>query len=158
MNRAKRVFYAVFSWPALGPILASILVCLLVALVVDNTTSRIAAQNSLATARTLATHRITILTRRIDHLSHQLAHASKDRGQLVAKIEALTSQLRQLGVTPVVTVASHAPQPTTVKPTPTRTTRVIVRPTVTATRTKTAKPTPTPHPVKSVLCGLLNCP
>lgn len=159
MNRLRRAWLGVFTWQGVGPFIAATLTALLVALFIDQHQGRVAAEGSLGTARTLASQRITVLLDRIDHLSHQLADASKDKGKLVAKIEALTNQLRQLGATPVVTV-HQTPAPTSRSPSPTRTTKVIVRPTVTATRTKTPRPSPSPHPVRSLTCVLLptTCP
>ena len=138
-----KVVRAIFTWEVCGTICCYLLVTLLVALFVDNTTARYAAQNSLGTARSLSTARITSLNNQITSLSHQLeqnaAKGAKQRGELLAKIAALSSQLAQLGVTPVVTVRQPA---ATVTAQPSATT--TPRPSSSPTHAPTRKPTPTP--------------
>jgi hypothetical protein len=142
----------VFTWEACGTICAYTLVALMVGLFVDNTTARYSAQDSLATSRSLSSHRITTLTDQIDGLSNRLAAASKDQGELLAEIRSDVHQLRRLGVTPD---AVTTPRPVTSSSTP-RPTR-SPRPKVPVTPSPTPSPSPSPSPKRTRRpCGLLD--
>lgn len=118
------------------------LVAFLGVAVVSNYQAADDAVASLNRARALTARRIDLLNRQIDRLSTQNAHASRQRGLLLAEVRALTRQLAALGVTPVVT---EPPAPRSASRT------VVIRPTPrpTVTRTTTAEPQPTHTPSRS---------
>jgi len=133
-------------------LIAAGLVALLGAAVANSIVTARDAVASLNTARALTTRRIDQLNGQIARLSGQDARAARQRGLLLAQVEALTEQLRALGVTPVVTSRPHTASPSrTARPSSTPGRRVTPTP-----RRPGPPPTPTPTPTHGT-CVLVVC-
>lgn len=104
-----------------------------------------------------ATRRIDRLNTTIGQLQAEIAAGRDERGQLAAAVAALTTQIRQLGGSPVLSLSPSAvtryatPSSTVVSPAASPRTSTTPRPHPTATST----PSPTATPTPGLVCRTL---
>ena len=140
------------DWRNGATLAATILVSLLAFVVADAAQGRDQAfealeqqTEQLRLARAAASRRIDLLTAQIHELETRGEANAELLGTLVAEVEALRAQVRQLGAEPVVAapagdVASRSPASTT------STTSTTARPPPSPTTTTTVPPAPGPGP------------
>lgn len=102
-----------------------------------------------------ASRRVDMLNSEIQQLERQIVAGQDERGQLAAKVDALSEQVRQLGGRPVVAV-TVSPEPE-LEPTPPPMASSRPSSTPAPHPTRTVRPTPRPSPTCTRLPILGTC-